>query len=43
VKRFDIIAKAETLLTNNASGIYNFDAPSSRAVLFFFKKIVLQN
>lgn len=38
VKRFDVIAKAETLLTSNASGVYKFDAPSSRAVLFFFKK-----
>jgi len=43
VKRFDVIKKTETLLTSDASGIYYFDAPSSRAVLFFFKKIVLQN
>ena len=40
VKCFDIITKTETLLTSNASGIYNFDADSSRAVLFFFKRIL---
>ncbi len=38
VRRFDVIAKAETTLSTAASGTYAFDAPSSRAVLFHFKK-----
>ncbi len=39
VKYFDAIEKEEKLLTSKASGVYKFDAPSSRAVLFLFKKI----
>ncbi len=38
VKRFDLIGKTETLFTSDARGSFIFDAPSSRAVLFFFKR-----
>ncbi|MFC1563066.1 DUF5060 domain-containing protein, partial [candidate division KSB1 bacterium] len=38
IKRFDVIAKEEKLLDSDVTGTFNFDAPDSRAVLFFFKK-----
>jgi hypothetical protein len=38
VKRFDIIAKKQKLLSSDATGSFTFDAPASRAVLFHFKK-----
>jgi hypothetical protein len=39
VKRFDAMAKTETLLSAGATGSFRFDAPSSRAVFFHFKKV----
>ncbi|MCI0463825.1 MAG: DUF5060 domain-containing protein [Gemmataceae bacterium] len=38
VRRFDLVTRTETLLTDKASGRYSFDAPDSRAALFHFKK-----
>ena len=39
VKCFDVIQKEEKLLSTSASGIFIFDAPDSRSVLFHFKKV----
>jgi len=38
VKRFDVVARRETILSASASGRFSFDAPDSRAVLFHFRK-----
>jgi hypothetical protein len=38
VRRYDVMAKNESTLSTNASGSFSFSSPSSRAVLFHFKK-----
>lgn len=38
VKRFDVVAKEEVTLAEEASGRFTFDAPDSRAVLFHFRR-----
>jgi hypothetical protein len=38
IKRYDIISKEEKTLSHAARGIFTFDAPDSRAVMFHFKR-----
>ncbi len=38
VRRFDVIARKATTLSEKAEGRFSFDAPDSRAVLFHFKR-----
>ncbi len=38
VTRYDVIARQTEIITSDATGIFPFDAPKSRAVLFHFKK-----
>ena len=39
VKMFDVMAKQEKELAKEANGEFTFDAPDSRAVMFYFKKV----
>ena len=38
VTRFDVVNKEELVLAEKAKGMFRFDSPESRAVLFFFQK-----
>ena len=38
ITRYDVIGKEQKVLSSDATGTFAFDAPDSRAVLFYFKK-----